>query len=108
MFEIRGQVSVGQLFHLGSSLDPSSPVSSSVNWGNNITLYEQVYQNNKQTQPNTEKQPRNSSTTISIINNLLFIYSFIHSTNACTNKALSFVLSTAMSLKLYKDQGANS
>lgn len=105
MFEIRGQVFERQLFHLGSSLDLSSPVSSSVNCGNNATLYEQVYKN-KQT--NTEKQPYNSSTNISIINNLFFIHSFIHSTNTRTNKALCFVLSTAMSLKLYKDQGVKS
>lgn len=47
MFEIRGQVSERRLFHLGKSLNLSGSISSSVNWVNNVTLYESVYPNNK-------------------------------------------------------------
>ena len=46
-FEIRGQVSERRLFHLGKFLNLSRSISSSVNWGNNVTLYEFVYPNNK-------------------------------------------------------------
>ena len=37
-FELRGQVSERRLFHLGKFLSLSGSVSSSVNWGNNVTL----------------------------------------------------------------------
>lgn len=43
----------------------SHSVSSSVTWGNNVTFYESVYQNNQETQPPTQKNNLyNSSTNI--------------------------------------------
>lgn len=76
--ENRGQASESRLFHLGKSLHLSGSVSSSVNWGNNVTLCELGFPNNKQTQPCTQKNNLIIVLqTYITINNSLFIHSFI-------------------------------
>lgn len=99
--ENRGQVSESRLFHLGKSLHLSGSVSSSVNWGNNVTLCELGFPNNKQTQPCTQKNNLIIVLQTYINHQQFIIHSLIYySANACTTEALCLVLSTAKRVKL--------